>query len=356
MIKYGLKNIYYKIFDVHLISIFLAFITGSVFAALSASKQVSDGYNKLTKYYDIVIGPKGSSSDIIFSNLTFSTIPENTFSMEVFDELHAFNKIPIAVGDSYNDGSLIVGTYNGFFSNYKIEQGKVFTSEEDVFDIVIGCNVADKNNLHIGSKIVASHDATESHAENPYTVVGILEPTSTNIDNTCFTYINNIWDMHSHEEENEHTESEDDEHKHESENNLTGILIKTSSIQENLNLVAKYKDNEEVSIVTINLIIRNLLSSTETTLALISLLVGMIAIIGTAAIIILINNYRLGLLEDIKAIKAVRKNPFSYILIQIFVIILIGLILSLFCRYLILLKIAGIMKENGLIIQTLFWR
>lgn len=342
-------------FDVLLISIFFAFITGSVFAALSASKQVSDGYNKLTKYYDIVIGPKGSSSDIIFSNLTFSTIPENTFSMEVFDKLNASNKIPIAVGDSYNDGSLIVGTYSGFFANYKIAQGKVFTSEEDIYDIVIGCNVADMNNLHIGSKIIASHDATESHAEHPYTVVGILEPTSTNIDNTCFTYINNIWDMHSHEE-SDHAESEEKEHEHESENNLTGILIKTSSIQENLNLAAKYKDNEDVSIVTINLIIRNLLSSTETTLALISLLVGMIAIIGIAAIIILINNYRLGLLEDIKAIKAVKKNPFPYILIQILVIILIGLVLSLFCRYLILLKIAGIMKENGLIIQTLFWR
>ncbi len=354
MIRYGLKNLYYRLFEVICICLFFAVILGTVLAAVSAGIQSQEGYDKLTKNYDIIIGAKGSQADLVFGSLTFSMTPENTIPISIYNELEASKKVPIAVGDSCSDGSLIVGTTQDFLEVYNLASGKSFTSEEDVFDIVIGYSVAKENDLHIGSKIVASHDSTHTHEENPYTVVGILAATSTNIDHTCFTYINNIWDMHHHEDEEDADESE--EHVHETEQALTGILIKTSSLVENQSIVSLYDNRSDVTVVTINTVIRNLLSSTESMFVLVHLLVGMIIVIGTVGITVLLNQFRLQLKEDVIAIKSAKRNPFSYVLIQILIIIFVSGILSFFCRYIVLLQISKILAENGLVISPSLWR
>ena len=59
---------------------------------------------------------------------------------------------------------------------------------DGVFDVVLGANVASKLDYSLGDEILLAHGIASTsfskHDEHPFTVVGILEPTGTPVDET----------------------------------------------------------------------------------------------------------------------------------------------------------------------------
>ena len=108
--------------------------------------------------------------------------------------------LPIALGDSYQ-GFAVVGTKAIYFDrflygarqNLQLAQGRAF---EDytvgkpaavLFEAVLGAEVAKRLNHKVGDKIALSHgmqiqQTGPSHADKPFTVVGVLQPTGTPVD------------------------------------------------------------------------------------------------------------------------------------------------------------------------------
>lgn len=109
--------------------------------------------------------------------------------------------VPLALGDSHR-GHRVVGTTTDFFAQYRHGEGRslVFAAGgpfagatarvEDLFQTVIGAEVAARHGYRLGERIVLSHGGGAGeggarfaeHADKPFTVVGILAPSATPLD------------------------------------------------------------------------------------------------------------------------------------------------------------------------------
>ena len=98
--------------------------------------------------------------------------------------------IPLSLGDSHH-GFPVVGTSLAYFEHFhygdaqslSFTQGRPFA---DLFDAVLGGEVAERLGYHLGDRIVLNHGMGEvglaEHADKPFTVVGILDRTGTPVD------------------------------------------------------------------------------------------------------------------------------------------------------------------------------
>ena len=108
--------------------------------------------------------------------------------------------LPIALGDSYR-GFAVVGTKAVYFDNFlygarqnlQFAQGRAFENYSVgrpatvLFEAVLGAEVAKRLKHAVGDKIALSHgiqiqQTGPSHANKPFTVVGVLKPTGTSVD------------------------------------------------------------------------------------------------------------------------------------------------------------------------------
>ena len=100
--------------------------------------------------------------------------------------------MPLSLGDSHR-GFAVLATSPDYFDHFRygnkqtlaLREGKPFS---ELFDAVVGAEVADKLGYHVGQKITLSHGSGElnvaEHADKPFTVVGVLARTGTPVDRT----------------------------------------------------------------------------------------------------------------------------------------------------------------------------
>ena len=114
--------------------------------------------------------------------------------------------IPISLGDSHR-GYRVLGTDADYFTHYRygddrpltLDAGRPFT---DVYDAVLGAEVAEALGYGLGQEIVLSHGAGPSgtsfvdHADKPFRVAGILQRTGTPVDRTVHVSLAGIEAIH----------------------------------------------------------------------------------------------------------------------------------------------------------------
>ncbi len=184
--------------------------------ALQMSQQLDQQLNKNIAPFDMVVGAKGSPLQLVLSSVLHIDNPTGNIKLKeasLIEKNPLVQKaIPVSYGDNYK-GYRILGTEVEYLDFYdaQVNDGRLF---EKSFEAVVGSSVAKKLNLKIGDTFVSSHglsDAGHAHDEQPYTVVGILKPTGTVVDQLLVTNLESIWDAHNHGDEHEH---EEDEHDH----------------------------------------------------------------------------------------------------------------------------------------------
>lgn len=128
--------------------------------------------------------------------------------------------VPLCLGDSYVDPVTgedfrCIGTKPNFFSDlvldvdtqekFSFERGRAFVQkspEHGFFECVIGATVARRTGLTVGDKIQATHgdpDSPSSHLhEQYYTIVGVLDLTSTPHDKAVFLNMEGFFLMEDH--------------------------------------------------------------------------------------------------------------------------------------------------------------
>lgn len=112
--------------------------------------------------------------------------------------------VPLALGDSHR-GFAVLGTSVAYFDHFRhgdrtplrLIQGKRF---EQLFDVVIGADVAAVTGYRLGDRITLSHGAGDAdlveHGDKPFTVVGILARTGTPVDRTLHVSLEAIEAIH----------------------------------------------------------------------------------------------------------------------------------------------------------------
>jgi putative ABC transport system permease protein len=216
-----------------LLSIFLTAFGVSILLVIyisgdSFEKQLENN----SKNIDLVIGAKGSPLQLILSSLYHVDNPTGNIPLLEADKIaqNPFIQlaVPISLGDNFK-GHRIIGTDTSFLSLYELEvsEGNLWKKS---FEVVIGQEVARKQQLKIGDQIHSAHGLSADahvHDEHPFTVVGILQRSNSVVDNLILCNLASIWDVHGiahdendheahdHDHDKEHHHHEDDHHDHE---------------------------------------------------------------------------------------------------------------------------------------------
>lgn len=145
---------------------------------------------------DLIVGARSGSVNLLLYSVFRIGNATNNIRWDSFETLakHPQVKwaIPLSLGDSHR-GYRVLGTDAGYFEHYRygraqplqLAQGKPFA---DLFEVVLGAEVAEALKYKLGDRIVLAHGvATVSltqHDDKPFTVVGILARTGTPVDRT----------------------------------------------------------------------------------------------------------------------------------------------------------------------------
>lgn len=112
--------------------------------------------------------------------------------------------IPLSLGDTHR-GFPVVGTSAAYFEHFRYGDGLALSLVEgrrfeQVFDAVLGADVAQRLGYRIGQRLVLRHGAgaleSNDHADKPFTVVGILERTGTPVDRSVHIRLEGMQAIH----------------------------------------------------------------------------------------------------------------------------------------------------------------
>ena len=344
MFKFAIKNLLTRKskFLITMIAIFVS--TVIVLFSYNVARQINDGMITTATYYDVVVGPNGSSTDLVLSAMFFTGTLSDTVDASVYNEISesrdVMKIVPIATGDNYR-GNKIIGTTSDLLDDKILKDGVMF---EEPFEIVIGSNVAKKYNLNVGDDVVAAHGVSEgshSHENSPYKVTGILEKTYTVYDDVLFTSPESVWNVHEHHDEEdvesfsgEHTEhDEHEEHEEHSEHygEYTALLIKTRNPSAALTLIDDVNKLPGVLAVNPSTVLRSLMESIDTTTVIVYVLCAIIAVMSFIIIYMINLMIMQDLRKDIVLMRLLglkRKIITEIVLIQNALTSLIAMVLS----------------------------
>ena len=208
--------------NVLLLSLGLASIT----FLLLVSFQLNKAFDRDLAGIDAVVGAKGSPMQLIMSGVFHIDVPPGNIPLKELQALRAnpmvASVIPISLGDNLR-GFRIVGTSHEYVDHYgaKLVQGRLWDAP---MQVVVGSIVAKKLGLQVGNSFVGSHGLSAGghlHGDNPYTVVGVLQPSGAVIDRLIVTDTASVWKVHE-----DYTAIDDEDRKvMEDEREVTMALI-----------------------------------------------------------------------------------------------------------------------------------
>ena len=344
MFKFAIKNLLTRKskFLITMIAIFVS--TVIVLFSYNVARQINDGMITTATYYDVVVGPNGSSTDLVLSAMFFTGTLSDTVDASVYNEINdsrdVMKIVPIATGDNYK-GNKIIGTTRDLLDDKILKDGVMF---EEPFEMIIGSNIAKKYNLKVGDDIVAAHGVSESshsHEKSPYKLTGILEKTYTVYDDVLFTSPESVWNVHEHHDEDdvemfsgehtEHDENEENEEHSEHYGEYTALLIKTRNPSAALTLIDDVNKLPGVLAVNPSTVLRSLIESIDTTTVIVYVLCAIIAVMSFIIIYMINLMIMQDLRKDIVLMRLLglkRKIITEIVLIQNALTSLLAMILS----------------------------
>jgi len=184
----------------------LAFGVGMVSLMLLTEKQVNDAFERNIKDIDLVLGAKGSPLQLILANVYHIDAPTGNIlqseAEKVLKHPYIASGIPLAYGDNH-EGYRIVGTEHSYVDHYgaTLSEGKLWDA---AFEVTLGARVAENLGMGLGDTFYSAHgltDQTDIHTDKTFTVVGVLEPSGSVVDQLILTPMESIWNVHAHEGE-----------------------------------------------------------------------------------------------------------------------------------------------------------
>ena len=157
---------------------------------------------------DLLVGARSSQIGLLLYSVFHIGDATNNISWESYQDI--INNpvvdwtIPVSLGDSHK-GHRVVGTNTDMFKHYRFgddeplsfKNGKPFN---DLYDAVIGAEVARERGYKIGDPLILSHGtaaiAMQEHDNKPFVITGIMNPTGTPLDRSILISLEGIEALH----------------------------------------------------------------------------------------------------------------------------------------------------------------
>ena len=157
---------------------------------------------------DLIVGARSGSLNLLLYSVFRIGNATNNLSWQSYQDISARPEVawtvPLSLGDSHH-GFRVLGTTSDYFRHYRFRQTHGLTFREgaafnDLFDAVLGADVAAALGYRVGDPIVVSHGlgsvAFLEHDDKPFRVAGILEKTGTPVDRTVHVSLEAIEAIH----------------------------------------------------------------------------------------------------------------------------------------------------------------
>lgn len=155
---------------------------------------------------DLIMGARSGSVQLLLYSVFRIGNATNNVTWESYQDIASRPEIawavPISLGDSHHQFR-VMGTTSEYFDRYKFRGGRSLAFEQgdrmsDLFDAVVGADVAKQLGYTTGDPIVVAHGIASfsEHKDTPFRISGILEKTGTPVDRTVIVSLEAIEAIH----------------------------------------------------------------------------------------------------------------------------------------------------------------
>ena len=157
---------------------------------------------------DLIVGARSGSVQLMLYSVFRIGNATNNITMQSVRDIEAMDDVawtvPLSLGDSHR-GYRVVGTTRSYFDRYRYGRDRALefaegTGFDDLFDVVIGAEVARALGYAVGDRIVVAHGLGSAgfieHDDLPFTVSGVLRPTGTPVDRSLHVSLEAITAIH----------------------------------------------------------------------------------------------------------------------------------------------------------------
>ena len=155
---------------------------------------------------DLIVGARSGSVQLLLYSVFRIGNATNNLTWSSYKDVASRPEIawivPISLGDSHKQFR-VMGTTPDFFNRYKYRSGQSIEFADgknmsDLFDTVIGADVAATLNYSVGDPIVVAHGLASftEHKDQPFKISGILNKTGTPVDRTVIVGLRAIEAIH----------------------------------------------------------------------------------------------------------------------------------------------------------------
>lgn len=180
-----------------------------LFAGVEKVRQAARAsFERTISGADLIVGARSGPVNLVLYAVFRIGDATNNITWTTYEKLAARPEIawtvPLSLGDSHR-GFRVVGATKAFFERYRYGEERALAFAEgkpfdDVFDAVLGADVARALGYRLGQPIVVAHGlgATSfvDHADKPFRVAGVLKPTGTPVDRSVHVTLEGIEAIH----------------------------------------------------------------------------------------------------------------------------------------------------------------
>jgi putative ABC transport system permease protein len=157
---------------------------------------------------DLVVGARSGAIQLLLYSVFRIGNATNNVTWKSYQDIAKRPEVawmvPLSLGDSHR-GFRVLGTTTDYFTRYKYRHGQALAFAAgkpfaDLFDVVIGADVASTLGYKVGDRIVVAHGTGSvsfvEHEDKPFHVSGILAKTGTPVDRTLHVSLEAIEAIH----------------------------------------------------------------------------------------------------------------------------------------------------------------
>ena len=170
--------------------------------------ELRDNFSSSVSGTDLIVGARTGSTQLLLYSVFRIGAATNNISWKSVQALGAHKGVdwvvPMSLGDSHR-GFAVLATTPDYFKHFHYGNRQALVLREgqpfaELFDAVVGAEVAAKLGYRVGQKITLAHGSGElnvaEHADKPFTVVGVLARTGTPVDRTVHIGLNAMEAIH----------------------------------------------------------------------------------------------------------------------------------------------------------------
>jgi putative ABC transport system permease protein len=208
LIQLAIKSLWNRRFTAILTICSIAISVALLLGVRQISSAVRNAFTNTISGADLIVGARSGPINLLLYSVFRLGDATNNISWESVQKITRLQEVdwvvPLSLGDSHR-GFRVLGTDQRYFEHYHYARERKLAfagghAMTDLYDAVLGAEVARTLDYKLGDRIVLSHGAGNvsfaNHSDKPFVIAGILRPTGTPVDRTVHVSLEAIEAIH----------------------------------------------------------------------------------------------------------------------------------------------------------------